>query len=63
MHLIPVCNELSLREHGIFFKPSTLRKWHCQGAQPQLFRKFRKRLFVDLVEWQKLIEGETENKN
>ena len=60
MNFVPVCNESTLRENGIFFKPSTLRKWHCEGEAPQVFRKFRRRLFVDMAEWKKLFEAELE---
>lgn len=59
MHLVSVADETALKQAGVFYRPGTLRKWHSTGEHPQLFRKIRKRLFIDLAEWQEFLRMET----
>ena len=54
--LIPVSDEKTLRQNGIYFKPSTLRKWHHLGKYPEIFIKLCSRLFIDLDKWRDLVE-------
>jgi hypothetical protein len=58
-HLLPIADERELREHGVFYRPGTLRKWFYSQINPQLFRKVRGRLFIDLAAWQDFLERET----
>lgn len=48
---IPICDELLLRENGIYLSPPTLRKQHCKGINSKLFLKIGSRLFIDLEVW------------
>jgi hypothetical protein len=63
MVLIPVCDEVQLKGAGIFYRPGTLRKWHSEGQQPHLFKKVRRRLFIDLEAWRRFLEVETGSQN
>lgn len=56
MTFIPISDEALLKQNGIFFKPTTLRQWHCKGKNAHLFRKISGRVFIDLREW-KRFEG------
>jgi hypothetical protein len=60
MQLVPVYDEAALKKFGIFYRPGTLRRWYYTGEQPQLFRRVRRRLFVDLDAWQEFLRRETE---
>lgn len=55
MNMIPLKKDI-LEKHGIFHTPSTLRKWHHLGQNAALFLKIGNRLYIDLREWNKLIE-------
>ena len=55
--LIPVKDEQMLRENGIFFKRPTLYRWCCQGVHPELFVKIGRSLFINLLEWNQLVEN------
>ncbi len=59
MHLVSLSDETALKQAGVFYRPGTLRKWHSIGENPRLFKKIRKRLFIDLNEWQKFLRRET----
>lgn len=48
---IPVCDELLLRENGIYLSPATLRKQHCKGINPKLFLKIGHNVYIDLEVW------------
>ena len=56
---IPVANEALLKEHGIFYKPTTLRLWHCTGKHPHLFKKILGRIHVDLQAWHQFVAEQT----
>ena len=53
--LIPVKDRKKLEENGIYFSPTTLRKWHSLGVNAQIFAKINGRLFINLDAWQALI--------
>jgi hypothetical protein len=64
MQLVPLFDEVALKQAGVFYRPGTLRRWYYQGVEPQLFKKIRRRLFVDLAAWQDFLMQETgENQN
>jgi len=54
--IVPVSDEEALRQNGIYFKPSTLRKWHHLGQHSEIFIKICSRLFIDLNKWRDLVE-------
>lgn len=56
MKIIPVADKSLLREHGIFFSPNTLHKWHSQKVYPEIFIKLNGRLFINLDEWKKILD-------
>ena len=56
MRLIPICNPKILEDNGIYYKPSTLRKWHHLGFNISIFLKVGSRVMLDLDEWQKLVQ-------
>lgn len=47
-------------EH-IDFSVKTLRNWRCSGKYPQLFRKVGGKVFIDLEEFDKIIEQDKQN--
>ncbi len=55
-NLIPVSKESELKANGIYLKPTTLRKWHHLGRNPNLFLKICSRLHIDMDEWNKIIQ-------
>jgi len=57
--LLPIKRKDILEAHGIFFSPGTLRRWHCQGINRQIFTKVGGLLFINFNEWQKLIAQKT----
>jgi len=57
--LLPVKNKKILEEHGVYFSPGTLRRWHCQRIHPEIFTKVGGLLFINFNEWQKLIAQKT----
>jgi hypothetical protein len=59
MQLVSLSDETALKQHGIFYRPGTLRRWYYTGEQPQLFKKIRRRLFIDLCAWQDFLKKET----
>jgi len=60
MQLVSLSDETALKQAGVFYRPGTLRRWYYTGEQPQLFKKIRRRLFVDLCAWQDFLKQETE---
>jgi hypothetical protein len=64
MQLVPLFDETALKVAGVFYSPGTLRRWYYTGEHPQLFKKIRRRLFIDLCAWQDFLREETgENRN
>jgi len=57
--LLPIKRKDILEAHGIFFSPGTLRRWHCQGINPEIFTKIGGLLFINLNEWDKLVTRKT----
>jgi len=57
--LLPVKNKKILEEHGVYFSPGTLRRWHYQRIHPEIFAKVGGSLFINFNEWQKLIAQKT----
>jgi hypothetical protein len=51
MKLVLLSDEVALKQAGVFYRPGTLRRWFYAGENPQLFKKIRRRLFVDLDAW------------
>jgi hypothetical protein len=58
MRLVPLSDEVALRKAGVFYRPGTLRRWLYAGECPQLFKKIRRRLFVDLDAWEDFLRNE-----
>jgi len=58
--LVPVSDEQLLREHGIYLRPSTLRKEHSLGINPQIFVRVGGRLFVDADQWDARVDAAKE---
>jgi hypothetical protein len=58
MRLILLSDEIALKQAGIFYRPGTLRRWYYTGEHPQLFKKIRRRLFMDLTAWEKFLQKE-----
>lgn len=59
MRLVSLSDETALKQAGVFYRPGTLRRWYYTGEQRQLFKKIRRRLFIDLCAWQDFLEKET----
>lgn len=55
MKLVPVADKRKLEEAGIFFRATTLRKWHSLGVHAQIFVKLNNRLFIIQEKWEDLI--------
>lgn len=58
MQLVLLSDEMALKQSGVFYRPGTLRRWYYTGEHPQLFKKIRRRLFVDLDAWQDFLRQE-----
>ena len=58
--LIPVKNKKLLEKNGIHFSIGTLRRWHCQGKNSQIFVKIGGMLCINLKEWEKLVAEKAE---
>lgn len=57
---IRVSDEVLLREHGIFYKATTLRQWYHTRKHPHLFKKILGRIHVDIRAWEKFVAEQTE---
>ncbi len=57
MRLVSVSNEKELKAAGIPFKPSTLYAWKWAGKYKQIFRKIGGKLFVDVDEFERLVNN------
>jgi len=55
LRCVPVNDEALLKANGIHLLPSTLRKNHSIGRNPELFIKIFGRLYVLLDEFEKMI--------
>ena len=60
MRLVAVKDKEKLEANGIYFSPKTLRRWHSQGINSEIFLKISNRLFVNLDAWQALIAQKAE---
>ena len=58
--LLPVKRKDILEAHGIFFSPGTLRRWHCQGINPEIFTKIGGLLFINKNKWDQLVAKKTQ---
>jgi hypothetical protein len=62
MQLVLLSDEMALKQAGVFYRPGTLRRWYYTGEHPRLFKKIRRRLFIDLNAWQDFLKHETGEK-
>lgn len=53
--LVPLTSE-ELTRHGIHTSLGTLRKWRATHRHPQLFVLLHRRLFIDLIQWRRMVE-------
>jgi len=60
IQLLPVKDRKILEAHGIYFAPGTLRRWHCQGINPQIFTKIGGLLFINKDKWDQLVAKKTQ---
>lgn len=60
---VPVTDDALLRANGVFLATGTLRKMHHLGQKPRIFLKIGGRLFIDLVEWEKMVEDAKNQRN
>jgi len=60
IQLLPVKDRKILEAHGIYFAPTTLRRWHCQGINPQIFTKIGGLLFINKDKWDQLVAKKTQ---
>lgn len=58
MQLVPLSDEIELKKAGVFYRPGTLRRWYYTGEHPELFKKIRRRLFIDLTAWEDFLKEE-----
>jgi hypothetical protein len=58
MQLVLLSDEVALKQAGVFYRPGTLRRWYYSGVHPRLFKKIRRRLFIDLNAWQDFLKHE-----
>jgi len=62
-NLVPVTDEQLLRSIGCYLTPKTLRKKHYLGEIPEIFIKMNRRLFVDVEEWNKILNNALEERS
>lgn len=62
-NLIPVRDEQALHEAGIPYRSSTLRHFKYTKKFPQIFVNIGRSLYIDLAEWEKVIEAAIEDRN
>lgn len=55
--LVWVSDRKKLDDNGILFSSKMLRKWHHLGNYPDIFMKFSKKLFVDVIKYWELIDA------
>ena len=60
MRAVSIQDTETLRAHGLYVTPGTLRVWKCHGkyVKEGLFLKIGNRLFVDLDAWNRILEKE-----
>ena len=60
MRAVSIQDTETLRAHGLYVTPGTLRVWKCHGkyVKEGLFLKIGNRLFVDLDVWEQILKKE-----
>jgi len=54
-NLIPITDESSLRESGVYLSRKTLRRYHSQGKYPRLLIKILGKIFLDKEQFNLII--------